>query len=494
MRLGIGLPNRALRPGEAREILATGCRDVLVYGAGDWALAQVRDLRALDPAVRIHYRGEARGSLSLPAIEGFLCRERISRLDPVSVRWRNEPNVESPGETPQNWKDFVRDFVRVLKALRPDVLVAVPAVAPVGDWEPWLEASVEGAKKGEADILDVHAYGFPEEVAPIVKKARSLWSGTLYVTETNQGAGRAVDMDRYVQALPEVLRLFREARAEAVFWFIWDWENPDLDLQVPVSLRALPRVRETWSHLTRESARESAMNWQPVDKRAVLPKTGDYPLRDLSRVWGITLHYTAGPPEQTAEEVARYQISPAAASQTGVGVPFPALAYHLFVEGDGTVVLAHDLDRRVWHSAGRDPVTGEKRNDTHVGLCYAGNVAPNDHQMEGLARAIVWCETVLGRRLLVEGHGDVYPTLCPGPRWPAWKSPLLGLVDRFRQEDPMDDLTKQKLLDHLGVIWGYAQVVWQAGDALRSAVLLEAAQAIRERIVALKRDLGLSSP
>lgn len=132
----------------------------------------------------------------------------------------------------------------------------------------------------------------------------------------------------------------------------------------------------------------------------------------------MTFHYTAGPSTQTALEVAAYQTSEAARAQTGNGTPFPGLAYTLFVEGTGRVVLAWDLNIRVWHSAA--VIDGKARNATSIGICYAGNFAPNAAQMIGLRNAWQWCEAQLGRGLTVEGHGWVYPTACPGATSHTW--------------------------------------------------------------------------
>lgn len=145
------------------------------------------------------------------------------------------------------------------------------------------------------------------------------------------------------------------------------------------------------------------------------------------------MHYTASPPQDGAnavEAIARYQISTAAAGQTGAGQPFPALAYHLMVDASGDVYLCHDLETRCWHSAA--VVRGVGRNQTHVAVCLIENGMPGSEQIKGAARAIVWCEQQLGRRLEIEGHGDAYQTTCPGPNWHAWKSTLLEEVTRLR--------------------------------------------------------------
>jgi len=142
----------------------------------------------------------------------------------------------------------------------------------------------------------------------------------------------------------------------------------------------------------------------------------------------VTFHYTAGPSSQTAEQVAAYQTSEAARAQTGNGTPFPGLAYTLFVEDDGRVVLAWPLTTRVWHSAA--VVAGKARNATHIGICYAGNVAPLPAQMTGLANALAWCERQLGRHLIAEGHGWVYSTACPGSTSHGWVPLVVSLSGR----------------------------------------------------------------
>lgn len=144
----------------------------------------------------------------------------------------------------------------------------------------------------------------------------------------------------------------------------------------------------------------------------------NYGTRDLGRIIGVTFHYTAGPASQTAQQVAAYQTSEAARGQTGNGTPFPGLAYSMFVEVSGRVVLAWPLSVRVWHSAA--VINGKGRNATHIGICYAGNHEPNVAQKLGLSRAWRWCELQLARPLNPEGHGWVYSTACPGPTSHTW--------------------------------------------------------------------------
>jgi hypothetical protein len=125
--------------------------------------------------------------------------------------------------------------------------------------------------------------------------------------------------------------------------------------------------------------------------------------------------------------VAEFQISEEARPNTGAGVPFPTLAYHLFVEHDGSVYYANDLGLRTWHNAGAG------HNNTHIGICYAGNVEPSAAQIFGLARAIAWCQRQLRRDLPVTGHKDApYDTHCPGDAWPVWKPSVTDVVARLQ--------------------------------------------------------------
>jgi len=164
--------------------------------------------------------------------------------------------------------------------------------------------------------------------------------------------------------------------------------------------------------------------WVPTDVRGRLATNheANYGSRDLNGISGITLHYTAGPASQTVFQVAEYQTSEAARGQTGVGVPFPGLAYTLFVEQDGKTSLAHDLTVACWHSS------ASGRNEHNVGICFAGDGSPTDAQMTAMAQAIGWVQKQLGRKVGLEGHKDAMSTACPGPGWPGWKATVVSRI------------------------------------------------------------------
>lgn len=170
-----------------------------------------------------------------------------------------------------------------------------------------------------------------------------------------------------------------------------------------------------------------------MDARGVLPirtvnRDGSAPTtyrkRDPEAVRGGTVHYTAGPASATVVGVAAYQTGPyTAPSQPD----FPAIAYHYFVERSGTVYWCHDLDVRVWHS------DGYQRNETYVGVCYAGDYEPSREQRRGLATAFRHAELQMGHELVgLEGHRDASETSCPGPTLRQWLPQVLDRLKALR--------------------------------------------------------------
>lgn len=140
----------------------------------------------------------------------------------------------------------------------------------------------------------------------------------------------------------------------------------------------------------------------------------------MHRLYGVTVHYTASPPTGTVEAIAAYQTGDSAQE------PFPEIAYTLMVPADGSIAWCHDLNVRCWHSGAWG------RNDFYVGVCFINNSRPSDVQLQGLAYAIHWVQTQLGRELIVEGHKDAYPTACPGAEWPSWREELMEAVRRLQ--------------------------------------------------------------
>jgi len=132
----------------------------------------------------------------------------------------------------------------------------------------------------------------------------------------------------------------------------------------------------------------------------------------------VCIHYTASSPDTTVEETATYQTGDT--SPPLPGLPFPEIAYHWYVEGDGTLVRCHEFDRRTWGS------DGPGVNERAIHCCYAGSLAPNDAQLVGIRDAVILSQNELGRSLIVEGHKDTgSATQCPGVHWPSWRAAIL---------------------------------------------------------------------
>jgi hypothetical protein len=160
--------------------------------------------------------------------------------------------------------------------------------------------------------------------------------------------------------------------------------------------------------------------WEPVNMIGQLPtrpggwETASYPYRsrDINRVRRFRVHYTAGPTSASVHSIASYQVGPTAQAD------FPAIAYHLLVEGNGRVNWCHDFDKRVWGSA----APGANEMDIHC--CYTGDYEPTPIQIEGMRNALAWAERRRGFTLELLAHRTDYATNCPGPTWEQWRDQL----------------------------------------------------------------------
>jgi N-acetylmuramoyl-L-alanine amidase len=143
-----------------------------------------------------------------------------------------------------------------------------------------------------------------------------------------------------------------------------------------------------------------------------------YRSRPLAGITGGTVHYTASPAWVTPKRVAEAQLDRIADELTGR--TFPGLAYSFIVDEMGVPYRAWDLSTRCWHSA------ASGRNSRYVGVVYTGDHEPNPAQRIAIRACFADVERQLGRKLdVIEGHGDVYRTVCPGPTWPRWKDQIL---------------------------------------------------------------------
>lgn len=135
----------------------------------------------------------------------------------------------------------------------------------------------------------------------------------------------------------------------------------------------------------------------------------------------VVIHHTGvGAARPTALEVAEWQASPGAQS------PFPAVAYHLFVEADGRVEQLQDLETVTWHSgqAGDEAIAGiSVKNWRGAAVCFSGD-NPTPVQIVGIREAAHWIDEQIGSNLPRLGHKDLSATTCPGATWETWRGQI----------------------------------------------------------------------
>lgn len=141
----------------------------------------------------------------------------------------------------------------------------------------------------------------------------------------------------------------------------------------------------------------------------------------MAEIAWLAYHHTGGGPARpTVLETACYQTSKTA------HLPFPAIAYHRYVEADGAVSQCHDLEVVTWHVGANSPTTRDGVgifNWQAIGVAFAGE-NPTPAQIVALRVVGDEIDARLGRRLLRLGHSDICgpgSTECPGATWPEWR-------------------------------------------------------------------------
>ncbi len=225
---GIQYPNGLIDPVEARRIADLGLSNHL--DMHHWI---GRSTGIVGP----HQRIDIRGSDFNGQADARLVTELYSQYPNIkSWRVRNEPNLESPGRTPDDWYKYLSDLAENV----PDsIRLFAAAVSPgTGDWLNWFRATVK-AKHGFSGI-DAHIYGDPKEFETTLKQIRDIYDDLLYVTEYNFGAGRPYDLQKYADDWPRILQLCTQYKVDICFVFIWRWVNPDMTLPTTVNVINTP--------------------------------------------------------------------------------------------------------------------------------------------------------------------------------------------------------------------------------------------------------------
>ncbi len=142
--------------------------------------------------------------------------------------------------------------------------------------------------------------------------------------------------------------------------------------------------------------------------------------------WLVVHHTHAGPGRPNAESIAAYQTGPKAHLQ------FPEVAYHIFVEADGTVKWLQPYEALTWHAGEGSPAARlgiGSNNWESVAVCFSGE-DPSAAQLRALGAVRARVRLDLGRTLAVRGHREVSVrngqplTECPGARYLEWLEQL----------------------------------------------------------------------
>jgi N-acetylmuramoyl-L-alanine amidase len=138
------------------------------------------------------------------------------------------------------------------------------------------------------------------------------------------------------------------------------------------------------------------------------------PARAMAEILGVVVHNT-GPPSHrdfTSEELAAYHVN-----SNG----WPCIAYSFVVHWDGAIDYTLDWPSVGYHAGGRN-------NYDYLGICLTGwfdeGRWPTEAQILASRALIANLGYSLGRHLVVKGHKDLMPTVCPGTTWPWWQGLL----------------------------------------------------------------------
>ena len=154
------------------------------------------------------------------------------------------------------------------------------------------------------------------------------------------------------------------------------------------------------------------------DAGPTLPRhpTKHWRQRDPAAIKGVVIHQSLGAP--TAHPIARYHVGPNHLSATGL----PSIAYTLFVERSGRILLCSDVAAKPW-SQGTRAIPGDENAD-YLAVCVGGNFSADSHEgTEEPSLAQLRATLALWQRLRdvwgfsntdLHGHCHFGKPACPG--------------------------------------------------------------------------------
>lgn len=135
--------------------------------------------------------------------------------------------------------------------------------------------------------------------------------------------------------------------------------------------------------------------------------------------WFAVHHTGSGPARPDVYDTANYQTGPTA------HIKFPAIAYTMYVDGDGKLHLCHDLEVVSYANGDGSPYSLEGvgiYNWWTISCCFSGD-NPNNEQLVTIRKARRAVDEALGRSLQVKGHRQISgdnSTECPGSQMNLW--------------------------------------------------------------------------
>ena len=137
-----------------------------------------------------------------------------------------------------------------------------------------------------------------------------------------------------------------------------------------------------------------------------LPRNGDFSLRPIDGITGISVHHSASKMGQfDVYDFAKWHTDP------NGRMAAPAICYHFCIEPDGEILQVNLLEQRAWHSG--------NANTTTIGIELNGNFCieqPTEEQIKSLNWLNDYLQHRLERKLTIKGHKEWKGnyTSCPG--------------------------------------------------------------------------------
>jgi hypothetical protein len=192
------------------------------------------------------------------------------------------------------------------------------------------------------------------------------------------------------------------------------------------------------------------------DGRLVLPRNPDksWSKRDPAALKGLCLHQSLEA-HASAHGTAKYDCGPNHISNDGL----PGLSYTGFVERDGILWLAWDVEEKTWSQGYKDRPGDE--NEEFMAICvggdfsgpgYLGTQEPTPEQMTTVSKLWEACKEIWGwKNNQLYGHYNFGKPACPGYT-------VTDMIASFNATkdwtDPLYDLDeidgRQQALKHLG--------------------------------------------